>query len=206
MNNGRNTSQDLQHRLDQGAHAGGGIFGHINRGRQPDRTCHAHGDQGDEQSAGNERHDAKSAAELALVGAHGGLRVPLQAEEKFERRNELEKSNGFEGDGEDDADGRENGKAGGGEETIADERLEMVAGTELARDALHAGKQDKSAGKQAHQQHEPAAGGDDCSIGGSCRFKHHGRRARTSTGGSFRYGAQSRFELERIGAYFGWEA
>ena len=67
---------------------------------------------GDQQRAGDERHDAEGAGRADLIGADRGLRAPLQAEQEVDRRDLLEEAHGLEQHREHDADRGQHGDAG----------------------------------------------------------------------------------------------
>ena len=103
----RNAGQDLQQRLRHRPDPIRRIFGQVDGRHQPDRNGDEHGDQRDEQGAGEQRDRTEAAGRPDLVRADRRLRAPGQSEEKLGKRDLAEETNCFEQHRENDADRRQ---------------------------------------------------------------------------------------------------
>ena len=63
------------------------VLRQVDRGEHADRARHQHGDDGDQQRAGEQRDRAEGTRRADLVGAHRGLRAPLQPEQELGDRD-----------------------------------------------------------------------------------------------------------------------
>jgi hypothetical protein len=99
INDGGDAGEDLQHRLDQRPDARRSVLRHVDRRKQADRCSDAHGDEGDQHGAGQQRDHPEATGRTDLIGAQRHLRAPLQSEQEIERRNLGEKTPGLEHQG-----------------------------------------------------------------------------------------------------------
>ncbi len=89
-----------------------GVFRQINGGQEPHRHGHGQGNGRNQQGAGEQRHRPETAFRSHLVGTHGGLRTPVGAEEKFGKGHLVEKADGLEQHGQQNAQSGQNGHGG----------------------------------------------------------------------------------------------
>ena len=134
------------------------ILGHVDRREQADRTGDQHGDERDQQGADDQRDDAEGAGGADLIGAHGGLRRPLQAEQEVDRRNLAGRSGRSRTAPRTrcrswSAPRRRRRRAG-----HLDEALELIAGAELGRSGAQTDRRDRASRRPSRRRASSAVG------------------------------------------------
>ena len=157
----RHPGQNLQQRLDHRPRAAPGVFRQIDGRQKSDRRGHAHGDRHDQQGAREQGHGAECPGRSHLVGADGDLGAPLGSEQEVEDRDPLEKAEGVEGQGGDDADRRQNGDGGTDEQGAVHPAFHPVARACLGTDLGHGEQTAQDGGQDGGQSPAPLQGALD---------------------------------------------
>src|SRR3546814_19675740 len=87
--------------------------------------------EGDHQRAEEGVDGTEGAMARHLVGPDGDLRLPVEAEEKFAKRNAVEEAEGLEQQGGDNAQRGHNGDHGAGDHQIVEDALDAMPCAEL---------------------------------------------------------------------------
>ncbi len=140
---GRDTRENFDDRLRDGAQLTRCVLAEIDRGHQADGDRHQHGDGGDHQRAGEQRQEAVAAP--VAVGA-GIVGVPDRAEEEIQRIDEGEEAERLDDQRGDDANGGQDGHGGTGDQADGNGALNPVAGPEAGIDAAAGIDQRRDAG------------------------------------------------------------
>ena len=140
------------------AEPGARELGHVDGGKEADRERDQHRDQRDHQRAGEERDCAEGAGAPHLIGADGRLRAPLQAEQEVPKRDDREEADRFEQHREDDANGGDDGDAGGEDEDDVHHPLHLVARAQAGRDAAPGPAEAGPAEGHADREHRGVRG------------------------------------------------
>ena len=150
----RHPGEDLQHRLDDGPHAGVREFVQVDRRQQPDGRGDEHRDRRDDQRAEEHRQHAERALGRDLTLADRDLRLPRGAQQEIPERNFLEEPECLERQRGHDADGDEDRRRRTGHHQAVHDRLEPLTRPEIgshpaARHIKHVGR--KRRGRRHHQ-------------------------------------------------------
>ena len=124
VDDGGDSGQDFEDRLDEAAQAGWREFAEEDGGEQADRNGHDDGDEGHHDGAVDEGQDAE-----ALGGEEGG---PAGAGEEVDDGDFAEELDGLAEEGDDDAGGGEDGNEGAEEEHGVDAALDELAAEGIA--------------------------------------------------------------------------
>ena len=191
--------------LHDGRTLGRRILRQIDRREQTHGTGDQNGDRRDQQRAGEQRNEAVGGRDLALVGAHRGLRVPFGAEQEVEnarlaRDGRIEEEPvGLADDREHDADGRQNRYGRAHDENHINDAFESIARPEIHRYAAEGVEQPGQTQQDARTHKQLVAEAARAGVGGRGCLQDFGNLTRVLAGGRIHDIAHGSAALQRIG-------